>query len=116
MAVFLSALKTIPWKALIAQAPVIINSASNLLQSIPRSPKETESDEKQNNIEQLQTRLESLEGSHQQNAEIVKQIADQLQAVTETLPVLGARLRLLLLFSLTGMILGLGALAVALFV
>lgn len=116
MAIWLSALTRIPWNTLITQAPAILEGAIGLLNAIPRSQgKRAPNKSNEDTVQQLQRRLDSFEASYLQNAEIVTQIADQLQTVTSTLQVLGARLKLLLSLSLAGLMLGLIALAVALF-
>jgi hypothetical protein len=117
MAMWVSALKHIPWKTLLTQAPAILESATRLFNAFPRSQGERERNEsKGNTVQELQTRLDSLESSYQQTVEIVRQIADQLQAVTGTLHVVAARVRFLLVVSIAGLLLGLVALAVALLV
>jgi hypothetical protein len=115
---WVSALKHIPWKTLLAQAPAILESATRLFNAIPRSQGERERNKSKGSttVQELQTRLESLESSYQQTVEIVRQIADQLQAMTGTLQVLAARVRLLLVVSLAGLLLGLVALAIAVLV
>jgi len=114
---WVSALKRIPWDKLLTQAPAILDGATRLFNAIPRSQGGKKPDKsKENTVQQLQTRFESMEASYHENAKIVAEIADQLQTVTGTLQVLGARLRLLLAVSLAGLIFGLAALAVAVFV
>ena len=95
------AAKSIPWVALIRRAPEIIEASAALIakrranrtDKTGTAPFESESDE-------LRERLKSLEVRNRENAEVVEQIAEQVQDLTHSIEVLAARQRVLLLIVL----------------
>lgn len=106
---WLFALRAIPWAALLTKAPEIAKAADALL-SGTRSRKATEAAVDQ--VRSLTDRIEALENHDRANAELLKQITDQVGALTTATKVLAARQRWLLAIGIIS--LGLAILAVVL--
>lgn len=103
-------LKVIPWGMLLRQAPTILAAADALLASSRRRdqpPAASTGDPT------LGERLDRLEELQRINADVVKQLADQVGALTAAAEVDGARTRLALTLGILGVVLGAAALLVA---
>jgi hypothetical protein len=90
---WLFALRAIPWAALLTKAPDIAKAAEALL-SGTRSHKAPAAAVDQ--LRSLTDRIEALERHDRANAELIKQITDQIGALTTATEVLAARQRWLL--------------------
>lgn len=87
----LVALKAVPWGALLRNAPAILTTADRLWSAVKgRKEKPPPGSE----LQALSGRVAALEGHDQANAELVKEIAQQVQHLTDTAQVLAARLRI----------------------
>lgn len=102
-------LKAIPWGMLLRQAPTILAAADALLASSRRRTEPPASTDGQ----ALRQRLEQIEELQRTNADVVKQLADQVGALTAAAEVDAARTRLALMLGALGVILGAAALLVA---
>jgi hypothetical protein len=111
------ALRAIPWDTLLKQAPAILSAASSLVAKSDTLKKHSKAptDETAPQPSDVRQRLERLEEHDRSNAGVVKQIADQLEVVTETLEVVSARVRVALLIAGLTLVIALIACAVALF-
>ncbi len=111
------ALRAIPWDILLKQGLTIINAASSLVRRTDTPGMQTKgpTDEVAPQLSDIRQRLETLEEHDRSNAEVVKQIADQLEIVTKSLEVVSARVRVTLLVAGLAFVIGLIALGVALF-
>ena len=86
-----AALKAIPWSTLLSQAPSIIETSRKLFSRVPpAAPPERH----QVDLNELRTRLEALEANERSQAELLRQVADQMQRLTLGLEVIAARARL----------------------
>lgn len=92
-----AALKAIPWSTLMSQAPSLIEQSRKLFtrirspaQSTPATPTTPDV------LDQICARLDALEGHSQTQAELLRQIAEQMQRLTVGLEVVAARTRLAL--------------------
>ena len=109
-----AAAKSIPWSTLIRRAPDIIDAAGSLLASrkageaARHAAARTESQ-----LGELQERLASLEAHDQETAEVVNQIAQQTQDLTNGIEILAAKLRLVLLLVIATAVLAIVAIGVA---
>jgi hypothetical protein len=106
---WLTALRAIPWTDLLTKAPQIARAAETLL-SGTRSQKATSAAGDQ--LRDLTARIEALENHDRADAELLKQITDQIGALTTATGVLAARQRWLLAIAVLS--LGLAIVAVAL--
>ena len=109
-----AAAKSIPWSTLIRRAPDIIDAAGSLLASrkageaARHAAARTESQ-----LGELQERLASLEAHDQETAEVVNQIAQQTQDLTNGIEILAAKLRLVSLLVIATAVLAIVAIGVA---
>ena len=84
------ALKAIPWAAMLAKAPAIATAAEALLYGAEaRKSKVTSANE----LQSLTDRLTALEKHDLADAKLLKQVTDQVEALTTAAEVLAARLR-----------------------
>ncbi|MBM3359491.1 MAG: hypothetical protein FJY54_17420 [Betaproteobacteria bacterium] len=90
---WLAALKAIPWTTILRQAPAVVQAADALLTQTRRRQADTEAS---GETQLLKQRLAELDSRDKQNAEIVKQLADQVQALAAATEVIAARVRALL--------------------
>ena len=100
------AAKSIPWTTLIRRSPEIIGASAALLRKRktgqPEQPRTTPSEPKH---DELLGRLKNLEVCNRENAEVVEQIAEQVQDLTRGIEVLAARQRVLLVIVLAATVL-----------
>jgi hypothetical protein len=111
------ALRAIPWDILLKKAPAIINTASSLVgkTDTPRKQSKGPTDEAEPQLSDVKLRLETLEEHDRSNAEVVKQIADQLEIVTKSLEVVSARVQVAILIAGLTFVIGLVAFGFILF-
>jgi hypothetical protein len=108
---WLYALRAIPWAALLAKAPEIARAADALL-SGTRSRNVTTGTVDQ--LRNLTDRIEAVENHDRADAELLKQVTDQIGALTIATEVLAARQRWLLAIGALGLVLAILALVLAL--
>jgi hypothetical protein len=87
------ALKAIPWGAILAKAPAIAKAAQTLLYGAEARKSKLPS---ANELQSLTDRITALEKHDLADAELLKQVTDQVEALTTVTEVLAARLRWLL--------------------
>jgi hypothetical protein len=83
MAIWLTALKAIPWTALLARTPVVVRAANTLLAG-SRAERQ-----------QVEDRIALLEQQHDATASLLKDLSDQIDALTAASEVMAARMRLM---------------------
>ena len=89
-----AALKAIPWSTLLSQAPTLIEHSRKLFTRAP-SPNATGSPQP-DVLAEIRTRLDALDGNSRTQAELLRQITEQMQRLTLGLEVVAARTRLAL--------------------
>lgn len=105
-----TALKSIPWKTIIVNAPKIAMAADTLLSGVRRPKPDLAAT---NELHALSDRVTALEAHDQKDAELVKQLADQAQALTIASQVLAGRVRLMLILVIFAIVIAVAAIAVA---
>ena len=103
-------LKAIPWGMLLRQAPTILAAADALLANTRRRDQPPAAPTSDPALEQ---RIERIEELQRTNADVVKQLADQVGALTAAAEVDGARTRLALTLGAAGVALGVVAVLIA---
>jgi hypothetical protein len=105
------ALKAIPWATLLSNAPAIARAAEALLSGTrPHRGPAAPPDQMRN----LTERIDALEAHDRAHAELLKQITDQVEALTTATEVLGARQRWLLVIGIVSLGVAILALVLAL--
>lgn len=88
---WLTALKAVPWTLLLKNAPQIGKAADSLASRLrTRNAPQPVSDE----FRSIEARIAALEEHDLADAQVVKQMAEQIQALTTNSAILAARLRL----------------------
>jgi len=85
-----AALKVIPWVDILKQAPAVAHAADRLLSETRWRKADVQAS---NELEALRERVAALEQRNQNHAAVVKQLADQVQRLTDASQVVAARLR-----------------------
>lgn len=106
---WLAALKVIPWGTLLAGAPALARAADALLSGAKARSSDRAST---SDLQSLAARVAFLEQQDRADAEMLKQVADQMAALTTASEVLAARLRWVLVLSIAA--LGVAVVAVTL--
>jgi hypothetical protein len=104
---WLIALRAIPWSAILSQAPAIASAADRLLSG-------TEDRKQARDLLSLTDRVAALERHNQADAQLLKQITDQVENLTTAAEVIAARVRWLLVLSTVSVILAVIAFGMAL--
>jgi hypothetical protein len=102
---WLFALRLIPWASLLSNGPVIAEAADALLSRT--KGRKAHAAAAEDEIRGLAERVEALESHDRANAELAKQIGDQIAALTKATEVLAARQRWLLAIAASALFLGL---------
>lgn len=76
---FVSALAAIPWPVILRQAPILLKAADALLAS---SRRRSAHDTAATDLQALRARIAELEQQQQAYADVVKQLADHINAIT----------------------------------
>jgi hypothetical protein len=97
------ALKAIPWVEVLKQAPAVVHAADRLLSETRRRKTETSAT---NDLDELRSRTATLEARLEENAMVVKQLADHVERLTTVSQVLVARLRIAYVLAAAGTALG----------
>jgi hypothetical protein len=100
--------RVIPWATILKQAPMILAAADALLANSRRQPPPPSSDD-----QSLRQRLEQIEQLQRNNADVVVQLADQVNALTAAAEADAARTRLALACGIAGVALGATAILIA---
>ena len=87
------ALRAIPWATILAGAPTIVRAADALLSGGKGGASASQ-------LRSLTDRLAALEQHDRADAELLKQIADQVQVLATATAVLAARLRWVLILAI----------------
>jgi hypothetical protein len=100
---WLWAVKAIPWVDVLKQAPLVVSAADRLLSETRRRKTETHT---ANEVDALRSRIATLEARLEENAVVVKQLADQVERLTTVSRVLLGRLRIAYVLAAAGAALG----------
>ena len=104
---WLSALRVIPWRAILENAPAIARSADSLLS---RTAAQRSHDSPHEAHRLLADRVAALEQRDRETAELLTRVTDQLAALTAATEVLEARMRWLWMIATAALVLALVAL------
>jgi hypothetical protein len=96
----------IPWGAILTHGPALVSAARSLLAS-----QSTKANERNRSIE---ARLDQLEKASIESARLLKELAEQLQALTLAQQEMQRRLRIAVIVGVAAAVLAIGALAYAL--
>jgi hypothetical protein len=107
---WLAALKMIPWGSLISRAPAIARATDTLLSGAKARKHDLAS---AGDVRQLAERVALLEQHDQADAEILKQIGEQIEALTTATEVLAARMRWMAVAAIAAVILAIAVPVVA---
>ena len=102
----------IPWKTILKNAPMLLGAADALLAQARQRSVATEIS---GDITVLRQHVARLEEQQRASAELVKQLADQLSAMTMAAEESAARLRLALGLGIAGTVLGITGCLLAFF-
>jgi hypothetical protein len=105
---WLAALRLIPWGTIISHAPAIKRSADAILTGARETSRMQGAE-----LHALAARLDMLDARSQAEADLARQIADQLEGLTVACEVLAARVRWLVIGIATAIALSITALVVA---
>jgi hypothetical protein len=94
-------LKAIPWGTIIRNAPTLLAAADALLANSRGRPASPLTDE-----QGLRQRVDQIEELQRTNADVVKQLADQVGALTAAAEVDASRTRLALILAVIATVLG----------
>ena len=89
-----AALKAIPWSTLLSQAPSLIEQSRKLFVRL-RVPTD-DTPPRPDVLEEIRARLDTLDSNSRTQAELLRQITEQMQRLTLGLEVVAARTRLAL--------------------
>jgi hypothetical protein len=103
---------SIPWGTILKNAPAILAAADALLVQARRK---TVATELSGDINVLRRRLVELDEQQRASAELVRQLADQVNAMTAAVEQSAARLRVAYAIAIAGTILGAAGCLLALF-
>lgn len=103
-----AALKAIPWSTLLSQAPTLIEHSRKLFTRASASSNATSAPQP-DVLAEIRTRLDALDGNSRTQAELLRQITEQMQRLTLGLEVVAARTRLALWLAAAALV-GTGAL------
>ena len=106
------ALRSIPWAAIVANAPAIVRSAESLLTGANARRKESPVP---NELHGLAERVALLEQRDRDTAALLSQVTQQIAAITTATEVLEARLRWVLVIGVVSVGLSLLALGLVVF-
>lgn len=109
------AVKSIPWSALAARAPTLIDAASSLMYSRKVSQAQDSAVKTEMQLGEVRATLERLVEQDQESARVVKQITEQTRDLTTTLEILAAKVRLLSVVLGATLVVAVVALGLALF-
>jgi len=104
---WLAALRVIPWRAILENAPAIARSADALLSRTAAQRSRADSPSEAHQL--LTERVAALEQRDRETAELLTRVTDQLANVTAATQVLEARTRWLLIIAVAALILSLVA-------
>ena len=95
------AVQAIPWDTLLKQAPAVLDGAIKLIRKTDTRTRRKQSKAPTGEIaiqrRDVKQRLEAIEEHEQSNAEVVKQMASQLEVLTRSFEVVSARIWITLL-------------------
>ena len=103
---WLAALRVIPWRVILQNAPAIARSADALLSRTTERP---HSDSPPEAHRLLAERVAALEQRDRETAELLTRVTDQLAELTAATEVLEARTRWLLMIAIAALVLALVA-------
>jgi hypothetical protein len=101
----------VPWQLILNQAPALLLAAGELLSKSRRRPEDIATAQ---DLNALRDRCAELAKDQQAYAELVKQLTDQLNAVTELTQATVIRARRCMIVAVAGVALGAVACAIAL--
>ena len=102
-----STLTAIPWSAILKNAPAIVKAANALLSGTKMwKPAPKNMDE----LTSLKERVAALEIHDREDAEVVKRLAEQVEILSFTARVVAGRIKIAVLLSCAGFLIGMAAL------
>jgi len=101
----------LPWRLILNQAPALLLAATDLLSKSRRAPAHIATAQ---DLNALRDRCAELAKDQQAFAELMKQLTDQLNAVTEVTRATATRARRCMIVGVVGVVLGVVACAIAL--
>ncbi len=108
---WLTALKALPWGAILSQAPTVVDAANRLLSQTKRKRPQPGS---LDDLETLKARVAALEEHDEADAAVVKQLAEQVVELSRASQVMAVRMRMVLLLAVVAIITGIAAIALRL--
>lgn len=90
-----TAVKSIPWTALVARAPALIDAASSLMYSRKVSEVRDSAVKTETRLDELRGAVDRLVEQDQESARVIRQITEQTRDLTMGLEILAAKVRLL---------------------
>ena len=106
LGVYADDMPSIPWGTILKNAPAILAAADALLLQSRRQAATTEA---ASDINALRQRVGELNEQQRASAELVRQLADQLNAMTVAAEQSAAKLRIAYALAITGTLLGIAA-------
>lgn len=108
---WLTALKALPWGTILSQAPTVVDAANRLLSETRRKRAQPGS---MGELESLKERVAALEGHDQADAAVIKQLADEVAALSAASQIVAVRVRMVLLISVVAIAISVVSIALAL--
>jgi len=101
------ALQKIKWKSVLTTTIALSELARKIYDTIQKHAKSSQSQKKDKNISitELSDRIQRLENNELENAELISKMADQIEVLSKSIRVVGARLNLTLFISIFAAIL-----------
>jgi hypothetical protein len=108
---WMTALKALPWRTILSQAPTVVDAANRLLSQARRKRVDAVG---QDAVHTLLERIEALEEHDRADAAVMKQLAEEVAALARASQVIALRMRLVLFLSLMALLVSLIALGIVL--
>jgi hypothetical protein len=91
----MSAIKAVPWALLLKNAPQIVKAADALAGRLRARDLPSTGDHGAHDVEALESRVAALEEHDRSDAAVLRQMAEQIEALTTNTVMLAARVRTL---------------------
>ena len=105
-----AAFTKIPWKQVIPATIAIAEIARKIYDTLKKHAKSSKSQKKDTKISitDLSNRIKTLENNEVEQAELISKMADQIEVLSNSFRVIGARLTITLFISIAAVVLVLG--------